>query len=425
MIIRSARQASSAAVPLSGIMVLLTLINTACVSPPSPRPAPSTVPPAAAAETDAPSRSPHRVLDLSDRQFDAFSRFSRNLADTLNQRDHAVFATALDVDELLARITTRLSSSGTGRARIQAVSDQFRISLEHMKTNLLNQLGVSSRWKFLRLIRRDGPAGTVHSLFRLDFGDEGVQYWEFILQQHQDSDSIRIIDWFSYATGMTKSAELSRVSALFLSAISGVDRDRFMGTPVYRFFHAYRERQFIAVVLEYHNLPEELKNDRLLLAYRLEAAAAINDNEYRRALDDIARYHGEDPRFQFVLVDYHYLQGQYTQAEKALKIFDDYIGGDAPVSVLHASLAYAQGDLPRAIRYCRRAIEQDRGYEQAYLALLDILVAARRYQDAVLVLSILQERFFYRFDGSELVQLQGYTDFVNSPAFRNWRRLAP
>ena len=97
------------------------------------------------------------------------------------------------------------------------------------------------------------------------------------------------------------------------------------------------------------------------------------------------------------------------------------IGGDAALDSLHAGIGLAAEDYPSAIAYARNGIRKEADYEDNYWVLLDALVFSRNFDDAVLVLNILEEGFGYSFDTDKLAALEGYERFARSEAFRGWQ----
>ncbi len=176
----------------------------------------------------------------------------------------------------------------------------------------------------------------------------------------------------------------------------------------------------MTTVKTYNNLPTSIKTDALILLVHKAAAKKTNRPAYQQALNTLFQHHGDNNHLSFLFVDYHLYNGDFTNAHAALDSFAMRTQWDAALYTLKASIAYYQQQYLTAIKYCRHAINNNKNYEQAYFLLLDSLVFKALYDDATLVLTILEKRFSYDFEPDKLAQITGYIDFVNSKQFAKW-----
>ena len=142
------------------------------------------------------------------------------------------------------------------------------------------------------------------------------------------------------------------------------------------------------------------------------------------ALKKMVPVYTKNDNYALMLVDYYLFTKDYAKAHKAVDAVARQIGDDAALDSLHGGIALAEKDYKRAIRFSRDGIRKEADYEDNYWVLLDALVFSRSYNDAVLVLNILEEGFGYSFDTDKLAQLEGYEAFARSEAFRGWQTAA-
>jgi tetratricopeptide (TPR) repeat protein len=172
----------------------------------------------------------------------------------------------------------------------------------------------------------------------------------------------------------------------------------------------------------YRTLPDNVRNSRVRLTTRIGvASAAGNEDEYKSAMSDLHANQGDDPTLSLALVDYYLLTGDFARAYEAVDRLDKYTGGDVALTNLRAGIALYEGDNPASIRYARRAIAQDEGYEDPYW---NILVAGSRagdFEAAMEGLRELETRFGYEFSEDELTASEDLSRLAASEAWSSAR----
>lgn len=351
----------------------------------------------------------------SNRTFDSYPEFSQALVNELNNGDKALFVQSLDMDTFLHR---SFDGAGLSDSEFRAVADKSQQIAGQFVDNIDSQIGANGQVEFIRMRPQSDP-GTPgwRSLLRITPEGGGVAYWDLYLEKRDDN--IVIYDWFNYATGQLASESIGGFMQLF-QAIKNENKTRLLGI-VRQYVATVRKQQFKRALALYDKFPEHIQQDPLILISRVQMTMDHNEDAYRAALADLARYHGDDDRFALLLVDHYLYTEQFTQGHRALDRVAARIGGDAGLESLHAALSLEARNYEDAIRYARAGISLDSEYEQNYWVLLEALAQAGHYDDTVLVLQILQDGFFYEFDANELATLDGFEQFGQSRAFENWR----
>jgi tetratricopeptide (TPR) repeat protein len=350
--------------------------------------------------------------------------FSEHLASAFNERDTSMFMQRFDRKVFVDRVVRCTHLPEEQRQQVMKIARQ---GADRMGQVIQHRLGKNARVKFLRIrpSAADQP-DLFNSLYRVDFGDDGLSYWELQLDSRSPSD-IRIVDWINYSNGSLVSEGMGDMFGLLLgddskpvsggaaSAVKPGNRRVLM-----RFLSAKRKGNAQAVLQYYKELPKWIRNDRFLQAAWVESAGMVSDDEYRKALSDLARAHGNDPRMSLMLMEHYVFEKDYDRAHALVSQFSKMIGGDAALEALHANIAYEAGDVKEAVRFSRRAIQADRDYEDTYWTLLHSLVQDRHYEDAVLVLRILAGKFSYSFEPKQLAETPGFSGFAKSAEFQSW-----
>lgn len=351
-----------------------------------------------------------------------YSTAGHNIVKMLRNRSADTFNNVIDKTVLLDRTFKGMPINKhilTARNELNPVLNQAGIMLTE-------NLGEQTRLTFVntRSVNNEQRA-----LVRLDMGDRGLSYIDFILNKDTHG-RVRIIDWHDYAQGQLYSSSLRqalvfmlpRDNSLFATILgeSWIDNDsieRFSELANLAVTHKYKQW-----LKRYRDLPDRLKHSRIILVTRvLIASAAGAESEYRTALRDACNHLGDDPALSLMLVDHYLNERNYTAAHRALDNLSEYTGGDAAIDLLKANVFLTEKKYLEAIRYSRKAIIEDSSLEDAYWTLLAVSIHADHYEIAVDTLRHLERQFGHAFDPDQIAGIKGYEKFASSSIFADWK----
>lgn len=353
---------------------------------------------------------------------EAYEAFGRDLADKLNAGDPTMLNAGFDKEAFLDRALAGIPDS----RELDAVRKGMRQGLSRIGESLLQRMNPAYEFTYLRSRMRNG---NVALLYRLNLGEEGLNYLE--LEAVYRDGEIRIVDWYDYATAQRYTDAVRQTLLVMLPLDRGM-LDRMLGVndvdedAIAKFLELaqlQRERRFGEWLEVYATLPDSLRTARTMVMLRVFNANSSGDEEaYRAALDAAARQFGEDPKLALLLVDHYLYNGRYAEAHGALDNLNRYIGGDTAIDAMRANVYLLSGDDVNALKWAQTAIDAERTYEDAYWTRLEANVALGNFEAAVSDLEILEQRFLYDFDVEALAAIEGYEEFARSEPFRVWAR---
>lgn len=354
-----------------------------------------------------------------------FIDFSKALAASLNRHDASLFVRHFDRKAFVARLVGATHVPADRRAMVLTYARQAAAGMGKV---ILNKLGKKGRIKFIRL-GSGGSAGArmMSGVFRVDLGTRGLDYWRMEMTAGKTGD-VRIVDWINYATGAAVSRGMADVFTLMLgddpksqaTAGHGQSAQPSNRWVLVGFFAAFRKARYQTALMLYDELPQWMKRDRYIQIARLRAAKAVGSSKYQEMLSDLAKTYGSDKRMSLALVDHYIYAKNYARAQTMVDRVTKMVGKDAGLDGLHANIAYRAGHFRRAVRYCRRAIREDPDYEDTYWTLLNTLVADGHYDDAVLVLRILDGKFGHTLNVKAVKHMPGFAGFTQSRQYQAW-----
>ena len=352
-----------------------------------------------------------------------YDKAGRQIVAALSSVDAKAFGLAIDKEALLDRVFDGMSQD---TKRVKKIRGELYSALDQVSTITTKNLGENARLTFVR----SRSIGLEHrALMRVDLGDGGLNYLDFILQKDK-AGTVRIIDWHDYAKGQIYTDSLRQALVLLLpdektliEKLLGKDKVNRKAAKEFAALSLLSKQQKYAEWLEkYNDVSGKIKYNRLTLVTRVMMTSAIGDkDQYRLALRDVHKYLGDDPTLSLLLLDHYFYEGNFKAAHRALDRLDEYTGGDAAIDVLKANISLTEKNYPESIRYAQGALEQDAGYEGAYWTLLDASVNAKQYQTSVEAIKQLERHFGYAFNPEKLAKIKGYEGFAGSAAFAKWR----
>ena len=374
---------------------------------------------------DADQRYPQSQQDMQNLQHSSeeYEKAGRQIVAALSSGDAKAFGQRIGKDALLDRVFDGLSQD---TKRVMKIRGELHSALDQVSTIMTSNLGEKARLTFVR----SRSIGLEHrALMRVDMGDRGLNYLDFILQKDK-AGVARIIDWHDYVQGQIYTDSLRQALLLILpnektliEKLLGKNKvDRKAAKQFAELSRLARQQKYAEWLEKYNDASDKIKYNRLTLVTRVMVTTAIgDDSQYRLALRDVHKYLGDDPTLSLVLLDHYFYEGDYKAAHGALDRLDEYTGGDAAIDGLRANIYLTEKNYPESIRYAQGALAQDTGYEGAYWTLLDASVNAKQYQTSVEAIKQLERHFGYAFNPEKLAKTQGYEGFAGSAAFAKWR----
>jgi tetratricopeptide (TPR) repeat protein len=353
---------------------------------------------------------------------EAARRFGESIAAAFNERDTEALSALID-----------LHGFGLRAGKVQgfegAALNNFVASLEktgfaQVYASYFQKLDASNGTvKFMRVT----VARPVRSLVRLDLGENGYDYMEFVLETRDGR--ARAVDWFQLSTGDLLSVTAGGVAQMFktndtglLGRLFATDRiDAKALQQLRRSGELQHAGKYAEALVEMRKLPEAMTNSRLLLSAQASLALmSKNDAEYYRVLATLAEKHSDNPAAAFTLIDHYFTIKDRPNMLKALDTMEKRVGVDAVTRNLRAGAYYTTGDIANTLKYADEAIGLEPEFLPAYDLRCSALIGLDRYADAVAQYQSLEKQFGLEFTRDVFEGDPFFEKFVTSKAFRDW-----
>jgi hypothetical protein len=337
--------------------------------------------PLSLAQDDAAGISDAQLADLG-----------RSWVKAFNEHDESALNDVLAFEILAARSAASFTDNESERT---AFVRGFMAGRGRFAQNMITQMEVAhGHALYLKVHSFNGMRG---ALVRYDFETQGNNYVLLIAENLQGSRP-RVVDLFVATNGRRLSETLGAVSQLLVAPSESLLGKLFGATSVDKdlaaTFKQIGELQLQGKTAEVYakltELPEPIRNHRVVLNMSVQASSLVGEDAYREELARLARYHRDDPTTTFALIDYYFYKGDFDAAMRATLSMERAFGLDAAIAMLKANVALAARDLPQARKFAEQAVELEPENEASRWTLLGVLMPAEQYADGIEVLDGLE-----------------------------------
>lgn len=187
-----------------------------------------------------------------------------------------------------------------------------------------------------------------------------------------------------------------------------------------RMFEEINEGQHSQALATFGRLPESMRRSKGVLICRLKAARSVSEEEYKRALSDLAQHCSGDSSISLILVEWHFIQGKFDEVLKDIDAFEKSIGGDAYLGLLRWNAYIQTKQYQNAEQVLRDAIKTGPDRSEYHENLMDTLAVQRKFGEVVVEMRHLNK--VYRMNFPNLEQRPTYREFVQSQEYKNYLR---
>jgi tetratricopeptide (TPR) repeat protein len=349
-------------------------------------------------------------------------RFGETVAIALNERDDKSLSSLLDIRGLAMRAGRIEGKEG---AALRSFSDRFEKSESSgILAAVFNKLDLTQGTAVFLRLTGTRPA---RPLVRLDLGDNGNDYLEFVLETR--GGRTRAVDWFQLSTGELMSVTMSGVGQLFatndtgpLARMLGIGRGDPAAMGHWRRASEFQQAgKYQESLGELQQLPEPIVSARVILTFQLSMATrAKNVAEQTRILSRLAEKYSNDPATAHMLLDHYFTIGDLPNMLRSLDTMEKRVGIDGVTRNYRATAYFSRGDYANTLKYADEAIRVEPTLLAAHDTRGSALVGLASYADAVAHYKSLAQRFELEFTRETFTRDPFFAKFVASAPFREW-----
>jgi len=258
-------------------------------------------------------------------------------------------------------------------------------------------------------------------------GDSGgVNYHELVPRKSVDG-KIRTVDIYIYLNAEFLSETIRRgllpvvanLSRTFLDKLLTSERDYIKDLPklpaIKSLIIEGKSNEALARLKE---LGPDTKKEKTILMLRFRAAQAVSEKEYVDVLEDFRKLYPYDPCIDMLSIDYYTLKNEFPKVIASVDRLDKAVGGDPYLEISRTGLSELDNDLTAALKFGKRAIEEDPTMLTAYWYVISVAMRAQKYDETLAILKKQDQAF--KMNYKDLKTVPEYAGFVNSPQYQQW-----
>lgn len=264
---------------------------------------------------------------------------------------------------------------------------------------------------------------------RIDMGDYGLEYIEFLFDKKKDG-SYQVVDWYQLSTGRMASQTIGIVARVLvdpnpgilkkLFGITNVDND--IMEAITSIGSARRSGDYAEANRFFLSLPPQIKDSRIFLELGIAIANLLQDEAlHKKRLKLLAEIHGADPSAASLLIDHYYYLGDADKALSYLDVMERQVGKDGYTTYLRANLYFKMvEDYGKAKALYLEAIDIEPDLEDPYTMLAYIYILERNHAKAVEVYKLLESNFGIQYTREDFFDMPETNLFKASGEFEKW-----
>lgn len=341
-------------------------------------------------------------------------------AEGMNNQDSNALWQIIDLDGMLDRIFEL-----TGN---QEAFASFRVGLKQgIKNRLFENWFVNinqnrGEVKYRRIIK---VAGEPRPFVIIDIYDEGLMFLELVV----DPKTNKIVDMFIYSNGEFISQTYAQIASLsrpessnyFKRLVGKLEVNHELGAVMKQVATHNQTGNYEASYKAVIQLPEALARTRVISLMRVNLAGLWSEPHYDKELARLAQLHGDDPTLFFMLLDHYFNVKDFEHLLSGIERVRQRVGKDTYIDELSGVYLTYAGEYDKALENLNSVIASNPDDEDIYWFKVETLILAERYQAALGVVDVLEEKFAVTIDPELMAEHERYRDFLASKEFKGWR----
>ncbi len=287
---------------------------------------------------------------------------------------------------------------------------------------LSEQIKVGAKFRFLRLHTVDGRT---RALFRLINAAGGVNYHDYHLAK--DGDGVKAEDLFVYLMGESISRTFRReflklvaVTTKGKANLQGWEKDYVDAQPKIAEMQAANQAGKPKKALKaYLDLPQSVRDDKLIMVQRVAIALQVGDAEYKEALDAWEKLFPGDPSMDLMKIDAFAMKGDFAESAASAERLAKAIGGDPFLDAMRGGLFLQAEKLDEAAACAEKSAKEEKGLSLAHFVLLQVSLKKKDHAVTARELTVLEKECDVPI--GEIEEEADFADFVESDEYATWK----
>lgn len=351
-------------------------------------------------------------------------KFADSLVADANSGNVAAINEKIDWDAILEKAMAHVDAPEAKRGFLEGFNGKRNTS-EGLAGMLVQQINQGGNYRCLRVHEQDDGK---RALFRLVQKEGSVNYHDFVLERRSDGN-VRATDIYVVVSGEMLSATLRNMflpaaadeNKSFFDRLTGKENSFIKNFPkIQQVTTAVRSGNYRAALDSYKSLPVDMQQEKSVLILALVAAMRVGDDDaYQSVLQTFMASHAGNPAADAASIDYFFLRKEYRKSLAAAMRLDRFLGGDAHLENVCATLYLLQDKIVQARAQAQKAIENEEDFAAAYDTLLRISCKEKDFDESVRVLDLMKAKLHSNL--CDVEPTEENSEFLKSQQYQEWK----
>jgi len=277
---------------------------------------------------------------------EAASNLAKEIESSVKHRQTTKLNNIFAADVFTRRISTA-SSKKIDRDFLAGVKkgiDELKFGQQ-----IFNGIGATGSYELVKQYEKDQKQ---HLIFRF-YSTGGINYHDYELVN--TPDGIKAADVYIYLSGENLSKTMAETMMMMsedYKDMSKEDLEKFQSLKKIRKLIANNE--FEKANEYYEELPQKLKDQKLLQVTHVQIASGLGNEFYERAMEDFLKKYPKEPNMQLMMIDRYILKKEYPKAMECINTVDSMINKDPFLDYFRAILLKMEGSNQEAVACLER-----------------------------------------------------------------------
>lgn len=371
------------------------------------------------------------ILKLNDTEEndEKILELGNNIQNAIFNSNPEEYMALFDYDSFGNFITSGIKEDGDTKAFKTGFLNGLKGGIKSVPNKIISEVDAGGYYDFVNY-SYDDVTQTYYLLFRIYSSEAGINYHNYRVSKVNGKFTFN--DLYIYLSGEELSKTFRRFYIYNLPKKSLFD-----------FFGEGNSKEFIKVVdaVNYNNqgqfekaynkfneIEGDLKNDKFILVIKTVCAAKVSDEEYKKAMKNIAEKFPDDSTLYLSQIDYHVMNKNY---DKALSLIDKLMNdtSDDFLNLLKGNIEFEKSNYNKALEHFKFISDNYPDLFEGHSSYLTILSLTGNFEKCVKLLSFLVDDGYEKSVIIEFVEEKdengenNLIELVNSDAYNKWKKI--
>ncbi|RED46082.1 tetratricopeptide repeat protein [Seonamhaeicola aphaedonensis] len=349
------------------------------------------------------------------------------IRDAILEEDVEKFMLHIDYDSFGKLVTKDIDEDGDTKAFKNGFLKGLKSGIKSLPQKIIKEVNAGGYYDFVNFYYSESNK-TYFMLFRFYSPITGINYHDYEVSISNNTFTFK--DIYIYLSGEDLSQTFRRFYMYNLPKKSllnffGEDNAKEFDKVV-NAVYLYNRGDFLEAYNKFKEIKGHLSTDKFILIIKAACASNINDEEYKIAMETIAKKYPDDSSIYLTQLDYHLLNANY---ETALKLVDrlQVDTSDDFLNLLKGNIEYNKLNYDKALEHFKYISDNYPDFFEGHSSYLTMLALKEEFENCITFLTFLVDEGYNKTDLIEFIEEpdengeNNLNNLAESELYKKWK----